>query len=934
MARMVASPRPSSALALLAALVCAICLSGCRGCSSGPIVERKGKAPDIDDLDKKKKEKPKEDFEFKMPRVLPDSEDETRAFVKPGHWVTVRNLIKANNFDFQAELYTSATDNMGRPLRVENTDFQMTSSRPAPLPKGQEKAFDTDYFVPHLITASPLDLQPRSVWLSRELRAARGGRLIKEDVRQGTSPMPAYQYYFVTLADEPERYAFLKSLPSFVAYTSQYETDKLVYYRVVAPMIDRVAPLPNYALTWTSIAFVLWDDIPPGILTPLQQQALLDWLHWGGQLIISGPNSLEKLRGSFLDPYLPAKPGNSVPAADESLAEINARWSLVDRFTGRRQELTVGADKPLQVIELRPHEDAQYVPHSGRLVVERRIGSGRIVLTAFAMTDSLMLRWKCLDNFVNGAILRRPAREFRAVDGLPDTVWAGLPPQFVTDPRLVTTLRYFSRDVGIFPVSPGNFSANWEPGEAPRTDQAFMATVPAGTVSDRSVRTPVQPDVSARTGPWSAVLDPAQVSVTASDWHFRGFPSRQNMSMAAWNDRSGPSDAARESLRDASGISVPQGDFVLRVLAVYLAVLAPLNWLVFRIMGRVEWAWVAAPGIAILGTFAVVRMAQLDIGFARSMTEIAIAEMQGDYARAHVTRYTALYTSLSTNYDLEFADNGSLAQPFAASVERNPKQLLRSTVHEVSLRRDRQVRLAGFLVNSNTEGFVHCEQMVDMGGGFELLHHPAGGLQLRNGTRAALQLAGLFRRTLDGRLESSWIGDLAAKSTVRLDFAPHSREVLHFPMWENSAITASHSLQAQQLMDAHDADRDNAITRREATGDALLVDQFTRLDVNADRRLDRAELAKWFRQRSAGEVSLGSLVELAAQRLVLLPGEVRLIGCSADEIPGVSVRPAASQELRRTLFLVHLVSGKLPAPGPDLGLLSDVLVVRPENEGT
>jgi hypothetical protein len=36
--------------------------------------------------------------------------------------------------------------------------------------------------------------------------------------------------------------------------------------------------------------------------------------------------------------------------------------------------------------------------------------------------------------------------------------------------------------------------------------------------------------------------------------------------------------------------------------------------------------------------------------------------------------------------------------------------------------------------------------------------------------------------------------------------------------------------------------------------------------------------------------------------------------------------------MRRTLVLVHLVSGKLPAPQSDLRLFSDVMEVRPENE--
>ncbi len=68
----------------------------------------------------------------------------------------------------------------------------------------------------------------------------------------------------------------------------------------------------------------------------------------------------------------------------------------------------------------------------------------------------------------------------------------------------------------------------------------------------------------------------------------------------------------------------------------------------FRALGRVEWAWVAAPLIAVVCTVTVIRLAQLDIGFVRLQTEVAVAEIQGDYPRADVTRYDALYTSLTT----------------------------------------------------------------------------------------------------------------------------------------------------------------------------------------------------------------------------------------------------------------------------------------------
>ena len=78
-----------------------------------------------------------------------------------------------------------------------------------------------------------------------------------------------------------------------------------LHYNVVQLGADQIALLPDNPLTWTSVAYLLWDEIDPGEPFPAEQKnALVDWLHWGGQLIISGPNSLDKLRGSFLAPYL------------------------------------------------------------------------------------------------------------------------------------------------------------------------------------------------------------------------------------------------------------------------------------------------------------------------------------------------------------------------------------------------------------------------------------------------------------------------------------------------------------------------------------------------------------------------------------------------------------------------------------------------------
>ena len=60
------------------------------------------------------------------------------------------------------------------------------------------------------------------------------------------------------------------------------------YYRLVLPM-EPVRPLLSpHPLTWTTISHVIWDGMPAETLAAAQQEAMLDWLHWGGQIILVG----------------------------------------------------------------------------------------------------------------------------------------------------------------------------------------------------------------------------------------------------------------------------------------------------------------------------------------------------------------------------------------------------------------------------------------------------------------------------------------------------------------------------------------------------------------------------------------------------------------------------------------------------------------------
>ncbi len=847
-----------------------VSLPGCSGCISDPATAAKKKA-DEEAAKKKKKqkdsEKPKPDFEQMQTRLLP-SNDPTLAkkvpslHIKAGHWAAVSASTKANNYDFVGELATFVEQpltNPVLPLELDDTNSRISVWRPASLPKGQTKRFESLIFIPKRKSVSGLNYPLRS-----ELRGQRGGSIVEVDSFVATETLREYQHLFVVLSSNPATYSSLGKLHSISmpeVDAGGMGSDPLQYYYVLAPNVERSAPLAEHSLAWTSTAFVLWDDINPDILTAEQQQAMLDWLHWGGQIIISGPGSLDKLRGKFLHAYLPAEAAETVKLDEGAFAELNQTWSLSDAKKRFRQ-IKIIPDRPMVGIRFKKHVDAVEVPGTGGLVVERRIGQGRIVATAFPLSDVRIKQWKNFDGFFNNVLLRRPPRRFSSNE------WANLSFEWDDrqlrsmrlEPRLGSAVRYLTRDVGRL------------------KDDPTRRAEPAVTLPE------VMPGAAIAAGQMYSGIDPRSLPIDTTtihpdvdDWHFAGYEAAPRSGVAAWSDDSAVSNSVRQSLTEAAGIEIPRADFVFKVLAIYLAVLVPLNWFVFWILGRVEWAWIAAPLIAVVGAGAVIRLAQLDIGFARSRTEIAVLEVQGGYDRAHLTRYTALYTSLSSTYTLAFEETSALALPFASPATgalTEAQQI--AAINDVRFRIGQDKSLTGVLVQSNSTGMVHSEQMFDLGGKLTLLGDDAQGWTIKNTSSVTIREAGILRRTPAGVFQSAFVAKLEAGTSSPLAFAP--------------------------------------------------------LPLDADGLVARWWLPEWEKSTvlgygvagpDASRVRLTRVARLAAEQLRLLPGDVRLVGWTDEDLPGMSITPHAPQNTMYTLVVAHLVRGALVPPRPDANVAED-----------
>lgn len=804
-----------------------LAITGCGGCNSQPNDPDQTEEEASEQQEEIAKKKKEEDLEIGRLRPLVGEEllsaseeatlndDSAPAFmVKPGHWTTTVQEMKSNYNDFVGSNTTTLVDSSQEPIALEYTNFTFQTTRPVALAKGRMKRIEGLLFVPEQSAGASV----QSVLANRHSGAIETIGNIK------LHKMPSYQYFILVLSEEISQYAFLKVTDAVrMPWEEEFDAASQPHYRVVLADATKSLPLPNNVLMWTSVSHLVWDEVDSARLTPEQQSALVDWLHWGGRLIINGPDSLDSLRGSFLAAYLPAESIGSRTLTTQDLLEWSEYWS--QRKLGNRPP-QLQPTKPWSGIELKPHARASELAGGAGLFYERQVGRGTIVLSAVQLAERDLINWPGYDSFLNAALLQRPRRKFsEGPYGGARTTWTDFP-NYRLDAHLATHLRLFARDA--------NTKANMIREQTSARNQFGQLETVATIKNDR--------------------------------------PG----GLATWSPFNPVANAAREVLIEAAAVRVPDALFVLTCLGSYLIVLVPLNWMVFRAFERVEWSWVAAPIIALLGTLVIVRQAQLDIGFVRSQTEVALLELQESYPRGLLTRFTALYSSLSTTYDLQFESPTAIATPFPVGQLQRP---MNETIWDVALEKQNKTHLRGLAVSSASTKMAHSEEMIDLAGGLQLIKSSLGHDQLMNRLGFNMRDVVVVRRSF-GRggveeYESSWVGTLRDGESSTIGFQPLQWNDERMPHWQQRETSASgqsdSSIDVSSLMN--------------------IAFQFP----------DSADPGE--QQRT----------------------ECRVVGLIDQVLPGTEVKPAASQIAGATVVVAHMKYGDLPSPQPDVNGRTDVI---------
>ncbi len=797
-------------------MILVACLSGCGGCRRDQNLSR-------EEIERRAKEQ-REALELGELLTLPIDGQAKFATVKAGHWFESQQQFKSNREDLQVVSVGDLTRN-NEAIKLPGTNMTNEYSRRTSLPKGQTKQVELQFFIPEATSQQDTTDVPKKVVIRSQLRSwPLMTPLLQAPKLQPTYELKRHEYQMVVVSPQALNYEFLSILDA-VRWSgddlSEMERTRSYHVALVKPQ-DGKYTLPRSMLTMTSIAVLVWDDVSTDEVDDEQKKAIIDWLHWGGQLIISGPGSWSRLQNSFLSPYLPAQVAEAAEFTSTDFETMSNTWRVPDRTKPEMTPLTI-TGPPVGGLRFQLSNGGQWLPGSGELVAERQIGRGRVVVTAFPLRDQRIYRWKYFSNFLSTGLLRRLPREVRVKDNVPVQSWSEPFTSFDQDARLHSQFRIAARD---------------------------LATADTQSKSD----------LNAKFSEEESIFEP-----------FMWGPNS-----AAWNDYSGVAVQAKTALRLAAGIELPERSTILKLLVAYLVILVPVNWLVFKLIGRLEYAWIAAPILSMIAVVVVTRVARLDIGFARRNTEIAVMELYGGHDRAHLSRFIALYTSLSTNYAVEFPESGSVVLPWGdiGGGKRRDRAEVRNL--RTNYGQSTGVVLEPMTVYSNSTELLHAEQMVSLGGTIRLDTSQDGKWKLVNGTEMPLQSAIVVRND-QGKISYAWLPKIEGKSSESIDFVNQASDSI-WQYWNRQP------------------------------------DTWIPQDVQKTPAVETDGL--W----------IGGLLHELVRKSPLIPGQTRLFAFT-DNHPGeLTITPKEDQFEGRCVLVAHLSASRLPGVRPDKNIASPSLL--------
>jgi hypothetical protein len=687
--------------------------TGCDGCR--PV------GSEADPKAEKDKKAPTEEITFAGAVPLPYGNAGTLTAIKPGHWFSLRQSIRSNTADQRGDLTFRCFPRDPQAGLPGDAPELFSSKRPAVLPKGRTKRLDVRMLANPAVLGSGDRITTTSDFSSANTNTV--------GQRVDHLPMRSAEYYFAILTKRPERFALFQAADWVRPPAGDdSSTANSTNYRIVFPRATGVLALPETMLDWTSTAYLFWDDVSPSELTSEQRRALIDWLHFGGRLIVNGDTVATELAASDLAPILPIKVDGMTDLDGEAAASLIESWSVDADDSKTTVKALVRSLNSRVAINGELVGDGKTVPETADLLATLAVGRGEVVMSRFDLTSDWLTGWRSLDSFLNAAVLARPGRRYTVANEMvtqsyiEDTTKGNIAVEKNGGPLVNTSMRLFGRDAKI-------------------------------RLSERTVESTVNMS--------TAPSDEQRIESIEQE-----FVASPISGVSSWRDDSDTAIYLQSLLRERAGVSIPPLPFVLNSLGIYLLVLVPANYLLFWLIGRLEWAWVAVPFVALLGAGWIARTVSLDLGLARNRSEVSLVELQPGYSRGHATRFVSLYNSLSGTYAVQFDSPDVAAAPvgvFDTSADDVSSTTFRHGYESGPA-------LVDFSVPSNRTRVFHAEQLIDFGGALQLESD-----SIRNETELTLRDVVIIRKTAANEVDVANLERLEPGGRIKLDWTKQSQ---------------------------------------------------------------------------------------------------------------------------------------------------------------
>ncbi|MBN2328098.1 MAG: hypothetical protein JXR73_13180 [Candidatus Omnitrophica bacterium] len=177
-------------------------------------------------------------------------------------------------------------------------------------------------------------------------------------------------------------------------------------------------------------------------------------------------------------------------------------------------------------------------------------------------------------------------------------------------------------------------------------------------------------------------------------------------------------DVIARFLRVIIQAELPGTWFIALYLGCYILLVVPINYIVFRMLGRLEWAWFTVPIWAVIFAYGAYYIGALRQQGQVAVNQISIVEARPSASAAQATTYNSIYSPVRNWYSISFQNPVAFPQLLQTSTPRRTESLSEESLNIQFTNQGAQVD--DFIIYHWSQRSLKTQHEVKIGGGVDI----------------------------------------------------------------------------------------------------------------------------------------------------------------------------------------------------------------------